>query len=327
MNTVYQYAQSQRIINSYLKDIELLRGESEHQHFLSRLSLCDKKDYREPGLFDAKLEELKKLLSMSSKEVFDFLIEEDKPKGFLKEIARDADDDIIDYLATCRITDDINILERNGVEIPKDIKDKIDKLLTSERVNNICDVSKKDKLREQEGTLCVNGVGYLLNLKNHLDSKDYVRVVNTFIDLYKYYLDKVNETKLSNRNFVYGLTHCVIAVSNFYTRNVNGRIEEIQPYYPIGELYDYTAWLICDCLSDYTKTGSTLNLSSLSSDMIAELLLTHKLLLDDYPSNKWYPYGWILGRCYQELCNRIDSKYGYIRDHKESDLKTDLKRN
>jgi hypothetical protein len=153
------------------------------------------------------------------------------------------------------------------------------------------------------------------------------KVIEAFIDLYRYYLDRVWGHGLDYRDYVYGLTHCVIDVSDFYTKNVNDQIHFFQDIYPIGELYDQTVCVILKNLKMFTATGTTLRFSSINSDMLAELLVVYKLLLDDYPSNKWYDTGYVVSKAYRELCNRIDPRRGYIRDHKEEDIVTDLKRN
>ena len=46
-----------------------------------------------------------------------------------------------------------------------------------------------------------------------------------------------------------------------------------------------------------------------------------------FEGNKWYGDGYVISKTYRELCNRIDPRRGYIRDHKEEDIVTDLKRN
>ena len=322
MNTVYQYIQSQRIIDVYKKKIHLLQPFNEYQHFVSRLHLLDKyKTQTAKEVYDIKVEELESLLKMTPEQAFDLAVGEDS-NGYLDKLKEKNDLKIKKYLYICRIIDDYNILRRNNQVIDEDIRQKVYDLLDDEMIDFMCEESKDEHLRKNEGTLCVNGIGYLL----YLWDQPKKNVIEAFIDLYKYYIDKVGHKGLRNRNFVYGLTHCVIDVSDFYTKNINDQIHLFQETYPIGELYDSTIEIIVKSLRNYTKTGSSLSLSSINSDMLAELLVTYKLLLYDYPSNRWYDFGFVISKVYQELCNRIDPR-GYIRDHKEKDFVLDLKRN
>lgn len=321
MNTVYQYLQSGRVIRAYKKNLHLLQPFNEYQHFVSRLHIIEGVPTAKE-VYGVKVEELKSLLKMTPEQAFDLAIKEDS-NGYLDKLKEKNDPKIKKYLYVCCIIGDYNTLRRNNQVIDGDIKQAVYDLLDDEMIDFMCDESKDEYLRMNEGTLCVNGVGYMLYLWGDQPKK---KVIEAFIDLYKYYLDKVWGHELDYRDYVYGLTHCVIDISDFYTKNVNDQIHLFQETYPIGELYDSTAEIIVKSLRNYTKTSVTLNLSTISSDMLAELLVVYKLLLDDYPSNKWYDFGYVISKVYQELCNRIDSR-GYIRDHKEEDLALDLKRN
>lgn len=323
MNTVYQYMQSQKVIDAYRKNLYLLQPFNEYQHFVSRLHLLDKyKAQTAKEVYGVEVEELEDLLNMTPDQAFELAVKEDS-NGYLDKLKEKDDPKIKKYLWIGRICDDFNILRRNNQVIDKDIKHKVYKLLDDDMINFMCEESKDEYLRENEGTLCVNGIGYLLYLWDQPKKK----VIEAFIDLYRYYLDKVGYKGLSDRNFVYGLTHCVIDISDFYTKNVNDQMSLFQETYPIGELYVHTITVICENLKSYTFTGTTLSLSSVSSDMLAELLMTYKLLLDDFVSNRWYEYGYVIFRVYQELVNRIDPRLNYIRDHKEEDPAEDLRRN
>ena len=321
MNTVYQYLQSGRVIRTYKKNLHLLQPFNEYQHFVSRLHVIGGVQTAKE-VYGVKVEELESLLKMTPEQVFDLTIKEDS-NGYLDKLKEKNDPKIKKYLYVCRIIDDYNILRRNNQVIDGEIKQAVYDLLDDKMIDFMCEESKDEYLRMYEGTLCVNGIGYLLYLWGDQPKK---KVIETFIDLYKYYLDKVWGHELDYRDYVYGLTHCVICVSDFYTKNVNNQIHLFQETYPIGELYDSTIGIIVRSLRNYTKTGTSLSLSTINSDMLAELLVVYKLLLDDYPSNKWYDCGYVISKTYQELCNRIDSR-GYIRDHKEEDLALDLKRN
>lgn len=322
MNSLYQYMRSQIVIDAYKKNLHLLQSFNEYQHFVSRLHAIEGVQTTKE-VYGIKIEELKKLLEMTPDQSFKLALDQDH-NGYLDKLKEKDDPKIKKYLHVCRIIDDYNVLRRNNQVIDGEIKQKVYNMLDDKMIDFMCKESKDEYLRENEGTLCVNGIGYLLYLWGDQPKK---KIIEAFIDLYRYYLDKVGYKGLSNRNFVYGLTHCVIDVSDFYTKNVNNQIMLFQEIYPIGELYDQTVNVICENLKSYTFTGTTLSLSSISSDMLAELLVTYKLLLDDYPSNKWYDFGYVISKVYRELCNRIDPKRGYIRDHKEDDITTDLKRN
>lgn len=325
MNTLYQYIQSGRVIKSYIDNLELIKDESEYQHFLSRLSLTQVMNVP-TDLYDKKIEELKQLLKMTPERAFQLALEEDS-NGYIDALKERNDDNIKKYLWICRIIDDYNILRRNLSFVPGELQQAVYNLLNDDTIDFMCKTSKDDFLRSHEGTLCVNGIGYLLYLWGD-DTQ--TKIKEAFIDLYKYYLERVDNTDIAlpeSRDFVYGLTHCVIDVSDFYTRDVNEQIMMFQKTYPIGELYDATAWMIGRCLNEYIKPGTTLPLDLLSSDMLAEMIVVYKLLLDDYPSNKFYDFGYAISRVYNELISRIDPIKGYIRDHKEEDPAADLKRN
>ena len=327
MNTLYQYILSENVIQTYKKNLWRIREFNEYQHFISRLHLIDKYQAKTSNeVYSTKVDELEKLFDMTPEQAFELATSEDS-NGYLDKLKEIANEDIKKYLYFGRIFDDITILNRNDVDIDEKLQGKINDFLHKNRdiVDFMCKTSKNEDLRKYEGTLCVNGIGYMLYL---FDDKYILHdIKEAFIDLYRYYLDKVRGHELEERDFVYGLTHCIIDISDFYTRNVNDQIMLFQDVYPIGELYDQTTTVIGKCLSVYTKTGSTLNLSSISSDMLAELLVVYRLRLNDYPSNKWYDQGYAISRAYQELVNRIDPKYGYIRDHKEEDFALDLKKN
>ena len=322
MNSLYQYIRSQIVVDTYKKNLHLLQPFNEYQHFVSRLHVIEGVQIAKE-VYGIKIEELKRLLKMTPDQSFKLALDQDD-NGYLDKLKEKNDPKIKKYLHVCHIIDDYNVLRRNNQVIDEEIKQAVYNLLDDKMIDFMCEESKDDYLRESEGTLCVNGIGYLLYLWGDQPKK---KVIEAFIDLYRYYLDKVGYKGLSNRNFVYGLTHCVIDVSDFYTKNVNDQIHFFQDVYPIGELYDQTINVICESLKSYTFTGTTLSLSSINSDMLAELLVVHKLLLDDYPSNKWYATGYVISKAYRELCNRIDPKRGYIHDHKEEDIVTDLKRN
>lgn len=324
MNTLYQYILAENVIRVYKKNLWRIREFNEYQHFVSRLHLIDKYQAQTAKeVYNTKIEELKALFSMTPEQAFELAISEDS-NGYLKALKEKDDKNIKKYLWVCRIIDDYNILRRNLSIIPGDLKNKVYDLLDDNLIDFMCETSKDEFLRSHEGTLCVNGIGYLLYLWG---DKTKTKIKEAFIDLYIYYLKQVYSTGLIDRNYVYGLTHCIIDISDFYTRNVNDQIKSFQDVYPIGELYCETVTVISECLSIYTKVGTTISLSSLSSDMLAELLVVYKLLINDYPSNKWYDFGYTISRTYQELTKRIDPKYGYIRDHKEEDFALDLKRN
>lgn len=322
MNTVYQYIQSQRVVDAYKKGLRLLQPFKEYQHFVSRMHAIEGLPTSKE-VYGTKIDELKELLKITPDQSFELMIKDD-PNGHLNKLKEKNDPKIKKYLRVCRIIDNYNILRRNNQVIDGEIKQAVYDLLDDEMIDFMREESKDEYLRMNEGTLCVNGIGYMLYLWGDQPKK---KVIEAFIDLYRYYLDKVRGHELDYRDYVYGLTHCVICVSDFYTKNVNDQIPLFQETYPIGELYDSTIEIIVKSLRNYTKTGTSLGLSSISSDMLAELLMTYKLLLEDFISNKWYEFGYVIFRVYQELVNRIDPKLGYIRDHKMDDPVEDLRRN
>ena len=320
MNNLYQYIESGRIVKAYRKHLHLLKEFTEYQHFLTRMSAIDGSKL-DKDVFEVKIKELRSVLSMDPKEVFELALEEDT-HGYLAELAETADDDIYNYLYVCRVMDDFGILLRNGLhDVISQFEDDLDRILLPDTVNMMCRISKNEKLRELEGTICVNGLGYLLPWIDRWDDAHKTKLTESFVELYRYYLEKVAEFGFKNRNFVYGLTHCIINLSNFYTKSV---------YYAdifnddICELYMPTA----DLIREQIKTAAENNkLKKISSDMLAELLVTYKLLLDKNHTEARQDYSYVTNLAYQTLVRRIDKKKNYIRDHKSKTKSEDLRLN
>lgn len=326
MIDLYSQILVDRIIDQYCTHFHLIKDFNEYQHFVTRLSLIHPITFPE-DLFDRKISELEHLLMIEPEEAFDEMVNSDD-NGYLKEIAQVADEDIKNYFYVTRIADDTSIFERNFKHVHRPVSGLIDRaygVLNDTTINMMCRVSMNPDLRQLEGTVCVNGIGYLMNLRRVSDHKR-EQLKETFWDLYRYYLDGVSEHGLSDRNLVYGLTHCVINLSNFYTRHLIDAMRDL-PVEKFNLVRD-TKETISNLLKDRYQHG----FKELTSDMLAELLVVYKLIPEhvygDHEVYRSYDLNnYVINAAYLTLRSRIDPVYGYIRDHKEENLSLDLKRN
>ena len=280
------YIKAKSVVDTYMDNMRYLNGVTQKQHFMTRLSLCDGyKDLldntrRKQTLFEFTRQDLDTKLSQSSKEVFDEYVKDD-PNGYMDEIKKVANDDIYFYFDMNAVLEATCILLRNGMEIP-DVTSKINK----RNILKLIELANNDTvLKALEGTVYVNGIGGLICLKKL--KKDLVvigwdTICDCFKKIWQYYLKETQKfvelnkvsTKVIHDN-VYGLTHCVINLTNFYTEFIGNNdrfMDEIKATVSVLE------GLLCVAKADGYKR--------LSDDTLAEILLTMKLCGGEYNSER-----------------------------------------
>ena len=325
MLNLYNYIKSNVVKNVYLKNLWRIKEYNEYQHFLSRLSIVDKTVKVNKEIYRVKIDELKRIIASNPNETWELAREQDN-NGYLKELSKYITPDIKFYIHYCRIFDNLNILRRNNIDFDFE---SVKHFFNDEIVEKMCNISYNETLRELEGTICVNGIGYLLPfIDSYISEKSRKIVLKTFVDLYSFYANKCEKSGFINRNYVYGLTHCVIDISDFYKKDVYEQIKIFLDKIEIEDLYIRTIHIINKYIKSSIESKSELNIKDIKSDMIAELLVVYKLLVKNHENEKFiYEYGNYINLAYQELCRRVDIKYNYIRDHKDDDFAIDLKIN
>lgn len=325
MVNLCKYIKSNIVKNVYLKNLWRIKEYSEYQHFLSRLSVVDKTVKVNKEIYSVKIDELKSLISSNPNETWKLALEQDN-NGYLKEINKVITQEIKYYVHYGRIFDNLNILRRNNISFDFE---SVKHFFDDEIVEKMCNISYNETLRELEGTICVNGIGYLLPfIDRYISEKSRKAVLKAFVDLYSFYANKCENTGFINRNYVYGLTHCIIDISDFYKKDIYEQTKLFLDKFEIEDLYIRTIHIINKYIKASIETKSELNIKDIKSDMIAELLVVYKLLVKNHENEKFiYEYSNYINLAYQELCRRIDIKYNYIRDNKDNDFSTDLKIN
>ena len=325
MINLYKYIKLNTVKNVYLKNLWRIKEYSEYQHFLSRLSVVDKTVKVNKEIYSVKIDELKSLIASNPNETWKLALEQDN-NGYLKEINKVITQEIKYYVHYGRIFDNLNILRRNNISFDFE---SVKHFFDDEIVEKMCNISYNETLRELEGTICVNGIGYLLPfIDSYISEKSRKVVLKAFVDLYSFYANKCENTGFINRNYVYGLTHCIIDISDFYKKDIYEQTKLFLDKFEIEDLYIRTIHIINKYIKASIESKSELNIRDIKSDMIAELLVVYKLLVKNHENEKFiYEYSNYINLAYQELCRRIDIKYNYIRDNKDNDFSIDLKIN
>ena len=262
MINISKYIQSNRIIKTYLDNIELLKEYDEYQHFISRLNIT-RKIQTDAKYFENIVNNLSECIEMSVNDVVKQLLDND-PKGFLKKICKTNNQDIYRYLYLTHISDFYSICKRNKVVLDNELVKKLTKVFTNdETIDFLCRICKNEDLREKEGTWCSNGIGYVLFYFNHT-KENKIKLEEAFYDIFDYY---INQYDINNRDTVYGLTHCILHFSKFYKEDIYKN-----SYKGITKLFDISVKLIESAFNDIK------NVKNMNSDMIAELLVVYKML-------------------------------------------------
>ena len=303
MINISKYIQSNRVIKTYLDNIELLKEYDEYQHFISRLNVT-KKVQTDAKYFENIVNNLSECVDMSVNDVVKQLLDNDS-KGFLKKICETNNPDIYRYLYLTHISDFYSICKRNKVVLYDELLKNLTELFTSdETIDFLCRLCKNKDLREKEGTWGSNGIGYVLFYFNHT-KENKAKLEEAFYDVFDYYINQYN---IDDRDSVYGLTHCLLHFSRFYTEDIYKNTFE-----RIENLYDKSKDLIKNSFSSLGK------IQRMNSDMIAELLVVYKMLVkyeDKYSAE-----------AYNELVRRIDNKYNIIASNEADDFTQLLKSN
>lgn len=300
-----KYIQSNRIIKAYINNLDSIKKYNEYQHFISRLKLTDYNIEVSENIFINIIDDLKESLNSDIDTFMQKLLKEDD-NGYLNEIYKLQNKEYFEYLYLTHIFDFYSILLRNHVEIDENVKSKIKFLVTDKNIDMLIRLSKETDLRTKEGTWCVNGIGYILFYAD-LSSSQKLKLQDAFADLFYYYTEKFD---ILDRNSVYGLTHCVIHISKFYTED-NYIYPKIEKAISTAKNIIYNTFVIS-------------KLKAMNSDMLAELLVTYKLLTKNNLNLEKLVNEQI---AYNELVSRIDCCKNYICDHKENDKAFELKRN
>lgn len=325
MINLYNYIKSNIVKNVYLKNLWRIKEYNEYQHFLSRLSIVDKTVEVSKDIYSVKINELNHIILSNPEKTWELSLEQDN-NGYLRELNKVITQEIKYYVYYCRIFDNLNILRRNNIDFDFE---SVKHFFDDEIIEKMCNISYNEKLRELEGTICVNGIGYLLPfIDTYISEKSRKIVLKAFVDLYSFYANKCEKSGFINRNYVYGLTHCIIDISDFYTKDIYEQIEMFLDKFEIEDLYIKTIHIINKYIKASIESMSEINIRDIKSDMIAELLVVYKLLVKNHENEKFiYEYSNYINLAYQELCRRVDIKYNYIRDHKDNDFAIDLKIN
>jgi hypothetical protein len=325
MTNLYNYIKSNVVKNVYLKNLWRIKEYNEYQHFLSRLSIVDKTIKVSKDIYSVKINELNHIISSNPEKTWELSLEQDN-NGYLSELNKVITQEIKYYVHYCRIFDNLNVLRRNNIDFDFE---SVKHFFDDDIIEKMCNISYNETLRELEGTICVNGIGYLLPfIDSYISEKSRKIVLKTFVDLYSFYANKCEKSGFINRNYVYGLTHCIIDISDFYTKDIYEQTELFLDEFEIEVLYIKTIRIINKYIKASIESKSELNIKDIKSDMIAELLVVYKLLVKNQENEKIiYEYSNYINLAYQELCRRVDIKHNYIRDNKDNDFSIDLKIN
>jgi len=312
------YIKATSVVDTYLDHINMLNNTAQKQHFLTRLNLCqgfghllDDKRVKS-NLFKFILNDLENKLNMSFDEMWDESMKEDD-FGYKKEIKKVDDADVKFYFGMTEIMELIGILLRQNIELPKDIDKKVNK----ESLQKMIDIANKDDImKKDEGTTYVNGIGEIISLKELRDDLvpiEWDVINNCYKKIWDYYINicqKSSElnTKHKRHNNIYGLTHCVINLTNFYTRFIGN-----------NDIFMNQIKQTSRILINLVDSQRLNNYKIYNDDTLAEMLLCIRLCCQ--------------GDCIERLnaldalSLRFDSAKLMFREHKYDKLKDELIKN
>ena len=311
------YIKAKSIADTYIQHKKDLNGTTKKQHFFSRLSLCE--GYRDilndnrakTNLFKWTYDDLKKKLDKTWDELWGENIQIDE-YGYKKEIKKEENEDIKFYFGMTDIVGEVCILIRNNQELP----DNIEKKINRKNLLRMIEIANADKvIRDLEGTTCVNGIGEIMCLKwlkNNLVPLDWSYINGCFEGIWKYYLEKCGneewkKSKKKLHNYIYGLTHCIINLSNYYTA-----VNRVQN----NEIFLDEVIHTKDMLCNIVESQKSSNYSLFNDDTLAEILLTIKLCGGEYNTERLVAL--------DALSLRFDSAKLIFREHKQNNFKEEL---
>ena len=313
------YIKAKSVADTYLQHSRDLNGTPKKQHFMVRLSLCD--GYKDllldsrtkNSLFKWTVDDLTKKLGMSWDELWSESLSRDD-RGYKKKIKEFEDDDIKFYFGMTDIIEEVNILLRNGIELPEGIGGKINR----HNLLRMIDIANEDgMMKEHQATTYVNGIGGMMCLKwlrNSLVSIDWNHIDECYKRIWRFYIEKVGRSQEWLRsehklhNYIYGLTHCVINITNFYTRFI-GNDEKW-----MNEIKE-TANVLINLVDNQRRENYTI----FNDDTLAEMLLCMKLCGQDMCIERI--------NALDALSLRFDSSKLIFRDHKYNTFKDELLQN
>ena len=311
------YIKAKSVADTYLDHIKDLNGTLKKQHFLTRLSLCQGYGHildnsrKKHGLYEFIQKDLERKLTMTWDEMWDESMGDDE-YGYKKEIKKAVTPDIKFYFGMTDLIGETSILLRNGEELPEGVEKKIYR----QNLLRMIEIANADTvMRDLEGTTYVNGIGGIMclkNLKQNLVPIDWSIINGCFEGVWKYYLDKCGsgewkKSKNKLHNYIYGLTHCVINLSNFYT-NVNA----VQNSDIFLDEVIHTKDMFCNIIESQKSSNYIL----FNDDTLAEILLTIRLCGGEYEMTRM--------TALDALSRRFNSEKLIFDEHKCNSLKEEL---
>ena len=313
------YIKAKSVADTYLQHIKDLNGTMKKQHFMVRLSLCD--GYKEiladnrtkTNLFKLTFDELKRKLDMSWDDMWDESMDNDE-YGYKNEIKTHIDEDIKFYFGMTEILGLAGILLRNGMELPKETEKKINRRY----ILRMIEIANEDTImKESEGTTYVNGIGEIMCLKwlkNSLVPIDWSTINDCYERIWRFYIEAVGKSQewirspRKRHNYIYGLTHCIINLTNYYTRFI-GNDERW-----MNEIKE-TSNILINLVDNQRRE----NYIIFNDDTLAEMLLCIKLCGQDMCIERI--------NAMNALSLRFDSTKLIFREHKSQTLKEELLKN
>jgi len=311
------YIKAKSVADTYLNNIKDLNGTSKKQHFMVRLSLCD--GYKEllsdnrtkTNLFKFTEQDLTKKLGMTWDEIWD---EMPDGYGYNKEIKKLDDEDIKFYFGMTEILEEVCVLLRNEIELPEGIEKKVNRRYLLRMI----EIANKDTVMcDLQGTTYVNGIGEIICLKwlkNNLVPIDWSIINDCYKKIWRLYIEKCGReqkwmsSKNKRHNYIYGLTHCVINITNYYTRFIGN--DETW----MNEIKETSNILI-----NLVDSQRLTNYSLFNDDTLAEILLTIKLCGQDMCIERI--------NALDALSLRFDSTKLIFREHRCDKFKDELIKN
>lgn len=222
------------IIDAYLEHIHDFEGPKQ-QHFIARLKLCNgyhdidgKLGMSVKDVFSYKIDDcldvLNTMKSGDYNKVYEKILDSDS-SDYFRHIRGHESSDMVMYIAFVRLSDNLSILYRNGLdELMRPYEDDIRAVYNTGFYSKVTRFVKEDTfIRKNEGTVFSNGVGYLASL-NSLRPDLFMAIDPAVLNsVAEYYISELKSYDLSwsdymKHNMIYGLTHFIINLSNFYTR-------------------------------------------------------------------------------------------------------------
>ena len=319
MINLTHYIKAKSVADTYISHKRDLNKTAKKQHFFVRLSLCPGYDHfikdmrNKNGLFDFIKEDLTRKLSMSWDELWKESMDNNKME-YKKKIAKTDDENIKFYFGMTEILDEACILLRNGMDLP----DGIEKRINRRFILKMIDIANSDStIKVDEATTYVNGIGCVIclkKIKNSLIPIDWKIINDCYDKIFEYYiqmcsedgwLDKASEHTLHNR--IYGLTHCIINLSNYYTERIDTRSFNEKP--------DIAARI----LNNIIDSQKSSNYKLFNDDALAEMLLCIKLCGGENWSERLVAL--------DSLSGRFDSEKLMFREHKYDSFKDEILQN